>query len=51
MPKKPREAKHWVQDRAGQEIGPFIEEADARLCRATLNCSSPTGDRTVFERG
>jgi hypothetical protein len=43
MPRKPRVARYWVtgHDLVGhgdkpQEVGPFIEEADARLCRAAL---------------
>jgi hypothetical protein len=49
MPKKQRIARHWVTDTTGQEIGPFIEEADARLCRAALAIFAEDREWSVAE--
>ena len=35
MPRK-RQAIWWIKSSSGMEVGPFIEEADARLARSAL---------------
>lgn len=47
---KHKKANHWVGDDNGQEIGPFIEDADARLCKAALAIFAPDHNWAVFER-
>jgi hypothetical protein len=41
---------HWVESSTGQEIGPFIEEADARLCRSALALFREDLQWTVTEK-